>query len=100
MAAIGFASKGRDHLAARDRVREWGRAHFKLADDTTGLVAEVSCTLPGCAPLETVIAFWTGEGRHHFKVFKPVAEVVADDFPPPWLKSALLDTEGIGCECC
>jgi nitrate reductase delta subunit len=97
---IGFASKGRDHIAARDRVRAWTRAHFKLPEETTVLVAEVSCALPGCAPLETVIAFWSQEGRHHFKVFKPVAEVTADDLPPPWMKNALLDVEGIGCACC
>src|SRR6185295_2028476 len=29
------------------------------------------------------------ERRHHFKVFKPVANVVEDDLPPSWLKPAL-----------
>jgi nitrate reductase delta subunit len=100
VAMIGFASKGREHIAARDRVREWTRAHFKLPEEATVLVAEVSCALPGCVPLETVIAFWSEQGRHHFKVFKPVADVVRDDFPPPWMKPALLDIEGIGCACC
>jgi hypothetical protein len=46
------------------------------------------------------VAFWTEDTRHHFKVFKPVEEVAADDLPPAWLKRALADTEGIGCECC
>jgi hypothetical protein len=47
------------------------------------------------------VAFWTEtDTRHHFKVFKPLAEVVADDLPPAWLKNALADVEGVGCECC
>ena len=57
--------------------------------------------LPGCPPLETVIAFWTeGDRRHHFKVFKPVAEVVLDDLPPAWMKDALAVPEGFECDCC
>src|SRR5712691_6189776 len=68
-----------DHVAALDRVREWTRARFKLPDDAAILVAEVSCAVPGCPPLETVVAFWTeNETRHQFKLFKPVAAVVPD----------------------
>jgi len=81
-------------------VRQWTRERFALPQDAAVMVAEVSCTVPGCPPLETVVAFWTDNTRHHFKVFKPVAEVVADDLPPAWLKSALAEVEGIGCECC
>ena len=74
---------------------------FQLPDETTVLVSEVACALPGCAPLETMVAFWTeGDERHHFKVFKPVAEVVLDDFPPPWMKNALIEIKGFGCDCC
>lgn len=65
------------------------------------MVAEVACTVPGCPPLETVIAFWTdGDRRHHFKVFKPLAEVAEDDLPPAWLKNGLADIEGVDCSCC
>jgi hypothetical protein len=96
----GFTRKSPDHAAVIDRVRDWTRAHFKLAEDATVMVTEVACTLPGCAPLETIVAFWTEAGRHHFKVFKPVAEVVLDDFPPPWMKNALIEINGIGCACC
>jgi hypothetical protein len=38
--------------------------------------------------------------RHHFKVFKRVADVVPDDLPPAWLKNALIAVEGEGLECC
>ena len=89
------------HAAALDRVREWTRARFNLGEDTTILAAELACTLPGCVPLETVVAFWTeSDRRHHFKVFKPVAEVVEDDLPPTWMKNALRDLESFGCPCC
>jgi len=90
-----------DHMAALDRVRAWTRERFTLAEDAAILVSEVSCALPGCPPRETVVAFWTeDEQRHQFKLFKPVTEVVVDDLPPAWLKSALIAIEGLGCECC
>jgi broad specificity phosphatase PhoE len=61
--------------AALERVREWTRARFKLPDDAAILVAEVVCVLPGCPPLETVVAFWTGnDTRHHFKLLIPVTQ--------------------------
>jgi hypothetical protein len=72
-----------EHLQALDRVKAWTRARFKLAEDVPILVSEVACGLPGCPPLETVIAFWTQtDTRHHFKVFKRLEEVVPDDLPP------------------
>jgi hypothetical protein len=89
-----------EHAAALERVREWTRARFRLGAEAAILVAQVSCQLPGCAPLETVVAFWTDDQRYRFKVFKPVDEVVADDLPPAWFKDALIDTDGLGCECC
>jgi nitrate reductase delta subunit len=100
MVMLGFIKKTPQHHAALAQVRAWTRARFKLGEDDTILVSEVSCQVPGCPPLETVVAFWTGQGRHHFKVFKPVAEVVEDDLPPGWMKNALVVPEGIDCECC
>jgi hypothetical protein len=88
------------HAAALERVREWTRARFRLGEEAAILVAQVSCQLPGCAPLETVVAFWGDDQRYRFKVFKPVEEVAADDLPPAWFKDALLDTDALGCECC
>jgi hypothetical protein len=85
---------------ALDRVKEWTRARFRLGEDAAILVAQVSCQLPGCAPLETVVAFWSDEQRYRFKVFKPVEEVLPDDLPPAWFKDALADTGDLGCECC
>ena len=90
-----------EHVAALDRVRDWTRARFRLGDDITILVSQVSCRLPGCPPLETVVAFWTdGDKRHQFKLFKPVAEITPDDLPPGWMRDALVALDGMECECC
>jgi hypothetical protein len=90
-----------EYLQALDRVKEWTRSRFKLPEDAAVLVTEVACGLPGCPPLETVVAFWTDtDTRHHFKVFKRVEEVAPDDLPPAWLKNALIAIAGEGLECC
>src|ERR1041384_19040 len=68
MVMRAFAKKSPEHLAALDRVREWVRARFARGEGAI-LVAEVACAVPGCPPIETVIAFWSDERRHHFKVF-------------------------------
>jgi|SRR5215470_6162489 len=92
--------KRAEHRQALDRVSEWTRERFGLTDEATILVSEIACALPGCPPLETVVAFWTNDRRHHFKLFKPVAEVVYDDLPFAWLKDALVVPEGFECDCC
>ena len=96
---LAFSKKSPEHTAALDRVREWVRARFSL-DDGAILVAEVACAVPGCPPIETVIAFWASGRRHHFKVFKPVPEVTDADLPPYWLKNALAVSDDFQCECC
>jgi hypothetical protein len=92
--------RGRADGAALDRVRDWTQFRFKLTDDETIMVSEVTCAVPGCPPVETHIVFWTALGRHHFKVFKPLAEVVENDLPPAFMKDALIWAEGIECNCC
>ena len=97
---LGFIKKSPEHHATLDRLREWTRARFALPDEATIVVSEGACALPGCPPLETVIVFWEGERRHHFTIFKPVAEVVDDDLPFAWLKDALAVPEDFVCDCC
>jgi len=83
------------------RVREWTRARFTLPDATTILVSEMACALPGCPPLETHVLFLPpGAKRHHFKLFKPIGEVLPEDLPYGWLKDTLVVPEGAGCDCC
>ena len=88
------------HDAALDRVRDWTRTRFALTDDETVMVSEIACSVPGCPPIETHLVFWTAAGRHHFKVFKPLADVIEDDLPPAFMKNALIWAEGIECGCC
>jgi hypothetical protein len=45
----------------------------------TVLVQEMTCTLPGCAPIETVVALLKRNANHNGKIFKPIAEVILDD---------------------
>jgi len=97
-----FASvrKAPERLQVADRLEQWTRERFGLPKEAAVSVAEVACTLPGCAPRETVVMFWIAAQRYQFKLFKPVAEVVADDLPYAWLKDALAVQEGAGWECC
>ena len=96
---LAFSKKSPKHVAALDRVREWVRLRFSLGEEAI-LVAEVACAVPGCPPVETVIAFWSEERRHHFKVFKPVADVADADLPPSWMKRALAVPDDFECDCC
>ena len=99
---LGNVRGNPEHLDALARMRDWTRARFDLPVDSVILVAEIECQVPGCPPIETIVAFWTGEEgtRYRFKVFKPVAKVVADDLPLSWLLPSLVDYGDLGCDCC
>ena len=98
---IGGFNKDPEHLIALGRVKDWTRARFKVPDEAPILVSELACTIPGCAPLETVVAFWMESGdRHHFKIFKPVKEVALEDMPLHWIDDALFSQGIEGCPCC
>jgi hypothetical protein len=100
MMKLGFAKRKIENAAALDHVREWTRGRFALLRDETVMVSEVSCSVPGCPPIETHIVFWTARGRHHYRIFKPLAEVTADDLPPAFMKNALIASDGADCDCC
>jgi nitrate reductase delta subunit len=97
---LGFGRTSAENSAALDRVRDWTRARFKLADGETVMVSQITCGVPGCPPLETHVVFWSEAGRHHFKVFKPLAQVSEDDLPPAFMKNALVALDGFACDCC
>lgn len=98
---LGSAKKKPEHLRALERVKEWTRERFGLPQEAAIFVSEIACTLPGCPPLETVVAFWTAdEKRHQLKIFKRPEEVVDDDLPPAWLKDALAVSDELDGECC
>ena len=83
---------------AASQIKAWTRGRF---GDVTVLVTELESAVPGFPPLHTVIAFWTAERKHyHFRIFKPLEQVAAEDLPPSWYKEALAVTPGIDCSCC
>jgi len=96
---LGFA-KTLENTVAIERVREWTRTRFALTGEDTVMVSQIACTVPGCPPIETHVVFWTAAGRHHFKIFKPLAQVSEDDLPPAFMKNALVALEGFECDCC
>jgi hypothetical protein len=96
---LGFIKKDHQNSALTERVRGWTRQRFELADETV-MVSEIACRVPGCPPIETHVVFWTAAGRHHFKIFKPLAQMGEDDLPPAFMKNALLALEGLDCDCC
>lgn len=98
---LGSFSKGAAPPPALESIRDWTRQRFQLQPDETILVTELACTVPGCPPLETVVAFWTLDGqRHHFKLFKPADQVVPEDLPYAWMKRALAVPDGFSGDCC
>ena len=98
---LGSLRRSEAQFEALERVEAWTRRRFALPADAVVMVSELACALPGCPPLETVVVFWSAEGtRHHFRMFKPVADVVEEDLPFAWLKDSLAVPEGFVCECC
>jgi len=85
-----------DEMAALTRIQDWTRMRFKLEQLAPVLVSEVKCTVPGCPPLETVVAFWTEERRHQFRLFKPLLDVIYDDIG--WLFAG--DHTATSWDCC
>jgi nitrate reductase delta subunit len=91
----------KNRLDAATQVKRWTRQRFGLTGEATILVSEIESAVPGFPPLHTVVAFWTAERTHyHFRIFKPLQEVVEDDLPPGWYKEALAVSEGFQCDCC
>jgi nitrate reductase delta subunit len=93
--------KSRDRLHCAQRVKQWTRERFALDDGVAILVSELESAVPGFPPLHTVVAFWTAERKHyHFKIFKPLEDVLQEDLPPGWYKDALAVSPGAQCDCC
>lgn len=56
------------------------RTLFEATEDDAVVVNELSCTEPGCPPIETVVALLrAGSEPRQVKVHKPAMEVTEDD---------------------
>lgn len=103
---LGTFRKSSEQLDALNRVEAWTRTRFKLLPEEAVLATELACILPGCPPLETVVAFWTVDKgttaatRHYFKIFKRAGEVLESDLPYAWMKPGLAVPEGYDPSCC
>ena len=97
---LATSEKSPERLAAAARVKQWTREHFGLAPDDVISVSQIDCLVPGCPPVETVVMFWSAGQHYHFRVFKPLAHVELQDFPPRWFLAALAVAEGAECGCC
>ena len=96
---IGQPRLGTAFVAAVEAVQDWTRRRFKLASEAAVLVSEVACRLPGCPPLETVVAFWTEDDRRHqFKLYKPLLDVTYDDIG--WLIGSPANHDVLAWDCC
>ena len=96
---FGQAKSDPADIAALERVQDWTRRRFRLAADAAVLVSEMACRVPGCPPLETVVAFWTEDDtRHQFKLYKPLLQVSYDDIG--WLMGSPTSHDGSAWDCC
>lgn len=85
--------------AALARVEALVRARFDVAEDDIVLVTEEPGREPGLPERMTTILFWTARtDRHRIRIFKPAAEIGADDLPQAYLRRAFVD-DGEG-DCC
>jgi hypothetical protein len=66
--------------AAIRALKAAARTLFEAGDDDAVVVNELSCTEPGCPPIETVVALLrAGCEPRQVKVHKPAVEVTEDD---------------------
>jgi hypothetical protein len=95
------ARRSQEKLKSVTQLKVWTRERFDLREGVVVMAAEIACGIPGCPPIETVVAFWTkDETRYRYKVFKPIADVLYEDLPYRWLLPSLIDDGGLGLECC
>ncbi len=72
--------KDSGNAAKSKEVRGWVREILALPEEASVLVTELTCTEPGCPPVETVIAVLRGPGQNkQVKIHRPLAEITRED---------------------
>ena len=75
-----FGMKKEGASAKSREVRGWVRELLALPEDAQVLVTELTCSEPGCPPVETVIAILRGAGKNaQVKIPRALAELTRDD---------------------
>ena len=94
--------EGKKDRSVPGRIKEWVRAHFKVAEEVPVLVTEIRCDQPGCAPVETLIAILDPAGRTQYKSRRPMKEVIKEDMrhlePNPDGHGPRIDIDKLGDE--
>ncbi|MFT7106139.1 MAG: nitrate reductase delta subunit [Yoonia sp.] len=85
-------------VADLERIETTVRSRYRVPKDQIVLVTQEPARLIGGPDQMTTVLFWIdAETRYKVRLFKPVSEVSLPDFPPFWLRSALLDDELADC---
>ncbi len=76
-----FGPRNDERRAAAIRaLKETARTLFEALDDDVVIVNELTCTEPGCPPIETVVALLrAGSAPRQVKIHKPAVEVTEED---------------------
>jgi len=62
------------------QVRNWASEVWQVGENDAVMVTELTCTEPGCPPLETCIAWLKSDGQSlKVTVHKPLHEVTQED---------------------
>ena len=75
-----LGTKGPAAGDAARRIKTWAREIFDPEGAGAVLVSELSCSKPGCPPVETVVAILRGPGDTvKYSIHRPSAEVTRAD---------------------
>jgi len=77
---LGSSARGTGGANVARQIKSWVREVFDPEGEATILVSELTCSEPGCPPIETVIAIMRGPGSSEkYKIHRPSAEITRND---------------------
>ena len=78
MGLFDSAAPNKISSAQLQQLKSWVYQTLTLDDATPVSISQLTCTEPGCPPLETVIAVMT-QPPQTYKIHRPAAEIVEID---------------------
>ncbi len=77
---LGLSARGKGGADVARQIKSWVRETFDPEGQATILVSELTCSEPGCPPIETVIAIMRGPGTSEkYKIHRASAEITHAD---------------------